>query len=135
MKTVLVADDEYDFVRGLIGVLEKQYRVEYVADGREALKRIVQGGLDGIVLDNRMTPEEREEPEVGVQYGVGSLYRGKDVAKAVRRLFPELVIMVRSSDIDTSFRRELEPFGIYCQRKRLTDGEEVRGYFIAQFKE
>ncbi len=135
MKTILVADDEEFMVTDLIAALKQQYTVEYVTDGRQALQRIVQGGLDGVVLDNRMKPRIGESPEIGWKYGVGALYRGKDVARAARTLFPSLVIMLRSSEVDALFRSEFEPLDIYCQLKEIKDAQDVVRYFAGKFKE
>jgi CheY-like chemotaxis protein len=57
MKTILVADDEYDLTRTLKAILERDgYRVETCADGREALDRLQSEPKPDLVLLDVMMP-------------------------------------------------------------------------------
>jgi CheY-like chemotaxis protein len=53
--TVLVVDDDPDFVEGIVPILESAgYTVEVAANGPEALERIVRGEIDCLLLDLRL---------------------------------------------------------------------------------
>lgn len=57
-RRILVADDNYDEVKELIRKLENDYEVTYVPDGKQAKRRILEGGFDAAVLDMFMAPED-----------------------------------------------------------------------------
>jgi CheY-like chemotaxis protein len=57
-KTVLLIDDDPDFVEAMRAVLEGAgYTVASAANGKEGLVRLAQGGVDCIILDVMMTRE------------------------------------------------------------------------------
>lgn len=55
-KTVLIADDQLFMLGRLITTLQENYSVKTASSGEEALKKINQGGLDLIILDDIMPP-------------------------------------------------------------------------------
>jgi CheY-like chemotaxis protein len=53
MKTLLVADDEFDLARTLQAILEDEgYRVETYGNGRDVLERLRRDGRQGAVATN-----------------------------------------------------------------------------------
>jgi CheY-like chemotaxis protein len=55
-KTVLIIDDDADFVAAMRAVLEGAgYAAPSAASGKEGLARLAQGGVDCIILDGMMT--------------------------------------------------------------------------------
>ena len=55
-KTVLIIDDDADFVAAMRAVLEGAgYAAPSAASGKEGLARLAQGGVDCIILDVMMT--------------------------------------------------------------------------------
>lgn len=57
MKTILVADDEYDLTRTLKAILEREgFRVVTCGDGREALDRLRDDAKPDLVLLDVMMP-------------------------------------------------------------------------------
>lgn len=92
MKKILVADDEPRQVDGLLAGLRSRYEVEYVDDGRKAIERIAQGGLDAAVLDWSMAPKDVDELSREAQQ-----FYGDKVAAKARELHPNLVLVLRTS--------------------------------------
>ena len=57
-KTILIVDDDTDFVEATRVVLEGAgYAVESAANGKGCLERAKKGGVDGILLDVMMTDD------------------------------------------------------------------------------
>lgn len=55
MQTILVVDDEFGAIEVLAAALEDEgYRVVTAANGRHGLERLVEGGIDLVVLDFMM---------------------------------------------------------------------------------
>ncbi len=120
MKTILVADDEKWSVEKLIKELEERYIVEYVPDGKQAIERIKQGGLDGAVLDWEMLPRGVDAP--------GRFY-GDIVAIEARSTQPDLALVLRSTSA-TAFAEQLKPYDVYCHDKYHRDGNRpILEYF------
>jgi len=120
MKTILVADDNESEVEKLVEELKQKYTVEYVSDGKQAIERIGNGGLDGAVLDWEMPP-------IGMNDYEAEQFYGNNVAKKARDLQPNLVLVLRSS-IAEDFVRELEPYDVLCHQK--WDGNQpILNYF------
>ena len=99
-------------VEYLISDLHMEYGydgIEYVPDGKSALERIEKGGLDAAILDRYMPPKGMSQHEAREYYG-------DKVAKKARELWPNLVLVIRSSDI-RGLDEELKSYDVYCHPK------------------
>ena len=132
-RRVLVADNKYDEVEDLIEALEDRegYEVVYAEDGREALQRLREGGLDAVILDLDMLPEGCSYSSLEEFYELKRLY-GNEVAKEARRLRPGMPIVLRSS-VAAAYKKELGPYGVYCHTKGELGDEPIIDYLRQQF--
>ena len=126
MKTILVADDKKEQVGELIFYLEKKYTVEYVEDGKKAIERIREGGLDGAVLDWKMIPNGMDELEAIDFYG-------DKVAINARKLYPNIALVLRSSTVE-EFVEPLKQYNILCHSK-YEPNQPILDYFKQELGE
>ena len=128
-KKILVADDMKRDVEYLISDSHREYGydgIEYVSDGKSAMERIERGGLDAAILDWYM-------PIKGMSQYEARMYYGDKVAKKARELCPNLVLVIRSSDIK-GLGEELKPYDVYCHSKWAGD-EKLLEYLKSKLGE
>jgi CheY-like chemotaxis protein len=105
VKKLLIADDQPECLSYVIDALKGLYDVEVVESGDDALERIGQDGLDFIILDNDMSPGPK----------------GKEIAKVVRSSYPNLPILLQSSE-SGKYREEMNQIGVEVRHKCDTYG-------------
>jgi CheY-like chemotaxis protein len=127
MKTILVADDKESEVSYLIDELTKQYSVEYVSHGKDAIERIEKGGIDAAILDWFMPPPNMAPKEA-------QNYFGNRVAMKAREIQPSIVLILRTSDSLERFKEQLQPYNVFCHKKYDEKDKPILDYLIQELK-
>ena len=109
MTRVLVVDDEQDLVTHLSGLLQRLgWETVSAYDGVEAVLKVMEGGLDGVLMDIRM-------PNLD---GLGAL-------KLIRRHSPRLPVIMFTGQAGQGDMMAAHKLGAYACLLKPVDREQV----------
>lgn len=115
MKTVLLVDDEQDYLEALADALEyEEYRVLKARTGSEALAILRSARVDLISVDIMMPPGPDLEGETS------SHRTGVYLCRKLRQLYPQMDIFCISVVSDQATIREIESLRVRFLRKGET---------------
>lgn len=108
---ILLADDEADFTATMKKLLERRgYDVETAPDGAQALRIILRGGVEVVVLDLKMP---------GLQ--------GIETLREIKRLHPEVAVVILTGHLLKSTEQEGLRLGAFAYLTKPCTLDELIG--------
>ncbi|MEW6757783.1 MAG: response regulator [Acidobacteriota bacterium] len=106
---ILLADDERDFTETMKKILSRRgYDVETAPDGSQALRVVLRGGVDVVLLDLKMP---------GLQ--------GIDTLREMKRLAPEVPVVILTGHLLKSTEQEGLRLGAFAYLTKPCTLEEI----------
>ncbi|MEW5765205.1 MAG: response regulator [Acidobacteriota bacterium] len=106
---ILLADDERDFTETMRKILARRgYEVETAPDGAQALRVVLRGGVDVVLLDLKMP---------GLQ--------GIDTLREIKRLAPEVPVVILTGHLLKSTEQEGLRLGAFAYLTKPCTLEEI----------